>query len=490
MWKKVQGSARDFGENERRFLDVKISEQREMMTVEILWYFTLFMQLVESVVSFSVSLFLITYVCCALLLVKILFFNYRDRLKEICCSGFIIIKQNRICFFLLCAYSIFDIISFLYTEDVIYASLKYIVAGEMIFFLIMYFLILILKKENIQSGINKLLLSISLSGLVVSIIAVSNYFWEYIPLIYVRRLSTIMDYNQFATIILLGCISGIWLILRIYGRLEEYFFKRVVSIVSIFYIIFELSVAYLAGSRRIFLIESVFICFLAGLLVYFNVRYKKDMFCCLAIIVTTILGIVCFSNCMERVFDYNYENGKHSLLENDINSNMNTIFTGEAGGKRMAIWSIALEEFSQYSLTEKLIGKGASYQSDIYDMEKYKKRLIKDYSANEFTKKYKKHWMYPHNFLLADLLSGGWLKFLLSLSLFITIIFYVLNGILSNYQLYFVGGMIGITYFNAFLSYPYGVIADKNWWIGLLIVILFRYIKERNFLKGEQENAV
>ena len=110
---------------------------------------------------------------------------------------------------------------------------------------------------------------------------------------------------------------------------------------------------------------------------------------------------------------------------------------------------------------------------------------------------FRTHWMYPHNFLLTDLVTGGIVKLLLGLGIMISLIVYVLKGIRKNYQFWFAGILIGVPYFSILLSFPHGILAYKNFWIGVFIIVLLTNTKkdclkemEIKKVQGRKTNAI
>lgn len=454
---------------------MKCEKSKKITLAEGVWYITLVLQMVESTLDFSFSIFKITYIFCMLLLAREVFINGKENIAKISRDISGIIKTNIIFWGFLSCYIIFDIISFSYTQDISYALTKYIVAIMMIVFIGMYLVIWAVKQDDIKQMINRVLFCLALSGLIISTISIVNYFVEIFPVIYERRLSTIADYNQFSTLIILGFTSGIWYIMRTYSKWEKRIGSKMLFIVTLLYSVFELSVIYLAGSRRSFIIECASGIVVVGILIYANIKCKSKRGKWIAgLIVGTTAGVFIFSACMNNMFDYVYNSGdsKEELVENDINSTMKTIVSGEAGNKRNIVWKIAIDEFKTFSTKEKIIGKGSSYGSDLYDTPKNAEILKRTYASLKDKSIFRKHWMYPHNFLLTDLVTGGIIKLSLDFGIMISLIVYVLKGIRKNYQFWFAGILTGVSYFSIFLSFPHGILAYKNFWIGVFIIVL------------------
>lgn len=147
---------------------------------------------------------------------------------------------------------------------------------------------------------------------------------------------------------------------------------RNAALLSVFSVL-ELSTIYLTGSRRAFIIEIFIVIFLVIFILVNALRLRagraeKEKIVC-KFMVITIIGYTLFVSLMQYQFDRNYENGKHSMLENNVDENFSTIFTGQAMGKRAIIWTIAFDELKTYNAKELFFGKGSSYSSDLYDSD-------------------------------------------------------------------------------------------------------------------------
>lgn len=454
--------------------------ERSVLLLGHIWYVTLFFQLVESVVPLRVSVFKIAFVIISVLLVKLILIDYRAYLPQIVKNIGNIVKNIKFVIVFLGLYIIFDIVSFLYTEDIKYASVKYIVVIEMLIFAGIYLVYIVISGEAYSKCKDKLLLTIAASGVAVSSIAVVNYFMEFFPLLYIRRLSTLADYNQFATIIVLGYLAGFLYLIEKSERNA-----RNMALLSALSVL-ELSTVYLSGSRRAFIIEIFIVIFLV-VFISINIlrlkteRGKRAKNVC-KFMVITIIGCVLLVGLMQYQFNRNYENGKHSMLENNVDENFSTIFTGQAMGKRSIIWTIAFDELKTYNAKELLLGKGSSYSSDLYDSD-VKEKLMNKYSQQE-KDSVVRHWMFAHNFLLSDMLTGGIIKLGFSLGLLFSIIIYLFKLKVVESKFWFLSIMIGVTYINAFLSFRYGFLGDKNYWFCLLLLL----ISLENDIKSKERN--
>lgn len=446
---------------------------KEIQIFGFLLYLNIIMQLVESVVPFPFSVFELLYCISVLYAIKIVVSNissikelFREMWRAANC-----VKGVLIC---LSLYIVFDLISFTYTSDVRYAATKYIVIFEMLVLLVLWLFYMVIKaSKDVGKEIDHLLLALAATEVIISVISILNYWLEFFPLIYHQRLSTYRDYNQFATLILFGYIAGIWLLLRkgiIYWK--KYLWIALWSFYS-------LSVLYLVSSRRTFLImmvvTAVWWIYLAVtdiLLCKEAQKWKKFIILLiLSVGVYFISTFVCEG--VQALFQERYEQSETTLKENSADDNMDTIASGDFMNKRVYIWEIAMDELRNFEPGELLIGKGSSYQSDIYDMESNRDSLADIYHLKE---KPDEHWMFPHNFLLSDMLSGGIIKTLLSMSIIICIAVYLLQpGKLHFREFLFLLLLFGVVYLNAFISYQFGYAGDKNYWLVLIIFWLTRY---------------
>ena len=381
------------------------------------------------------------------------------------------IKSVWLCLFF---YILYDLFSFIYTSDKAYAMIKYVVILEMVSLVFLWLFYFLIKGEGcVKKDINLLLKSFIATELIISAIAILNYKVEIFPLLYYQRLSTCKDYNQFGTLILLGYSVGVWFFLKN----EKTYWKKCIKLSLLAF--FSLTVLYLVSSRRNFLLMiAVTVAFLIYLLVSDILIYQSSVLYKLKrlMLLSVFSGMVLFINInvcekVQQMFYERYLEEGRSSKEETVDDNMATIASGDFLKKRMYIWKIAVDEIQRFSIKELILGKGASYQSDVYDVQDNKESLMKVY---HFKQEPGAHWMYPHNFLLSDMLSGGIFKVGLSLGIIFSIAYYLMK----NFRIYFkdvlfLVMLFGIVYLNAFISYPFGYIGDKNYWLVLLIFICF-----------------
>ncbi|WP_270395273.1 hypothetical protein [Mediterraneibacter massiliensis] len=447
--------------------------REETLAFGYLLYLNIVLQLVESVVPFPFSIFKIVYCMSLLFAVKIIICNICSfknllvqMLEMIGC-----IKGVLICFVLYIAY---DLFTFIYTADKMYAAMKYIVVLEMVGLAFLWLFYLVIKgKQNIEKDMNLLLGSFVAVELIVSIIAVINYRLEIFPLLYYRRLSTCKDYNQFGTLILLGYIAGVWLLLKN----DKIYWKKYIELDL--FALFSLTVLYLVSSRRNFLLMigvTIVFCiylFIIDIFLFKGECFEKIKKCILLFGLSVAVFWISTNICekAQQLFYERYVQAENNIKEGKTTDNMESILSGDFLKKRLYIWGIAADEIKNFDGKECLFGKGASYQSDIYDFKENKTSLMTVYHLKEEPKR---HWMYTHNFVLSDMLSGGICKVGISFMIICSIAYSLIKNLKKYHKdILFLIMLFGIVYVNAFISYPFGYISDKNYWFVLFTFILF-----------------
>lgn len=450
-------------------------KEKEIELFGILLYMNIIMQMVESVVPFPLSIFKVLYCISFLFTLKILICNiqsYKELLRVMWKS----IKLEKLSVFFLGIYIIWDLINTIYAADVGYALTKYVVILEMTILLLLVCFYIALKKlkgeYHGEKERNRILFALIIVEVVISIIAILNYRFEFFPLIYYKRLSTYRDYNQLGTLILLGYIAGIWLILNKNKKWWLTYLR--LGILSLF----SVTILYLVSSRRNYILLLLTV---AGILCYLFITNscilkekspEKLKRAIILIIASALIYSVSIRICEEtqNIFEIRYEREETLLKENAVDDTMETIMSGGFMKKRLNIWNIALDEIKGFSGKELLIGKGGSYQSDIYDIPENRERLMDMYHLKEEPEN---HWMSPHNFILSDLLTGGAVKVCISLAIIISIAYYLLRDMRRDFrQTLFLTVLFGIVYLNSFISYQFGYIGDKHYWIIFLLFFI------------------
>lgn len=366
-------------------------------------------------------------------------------------------------FILLFLYLLADVVGVLYSPVPGFALSKYLVILPMLLFFIPTFYYI-----KTQETLDKLYKTLALSGLLVGLLSLSNYFiFEFMPLTFIRRISMISDYNRYAENLFVSLILGSFFVLN------ARFKPRTQTALLFLNLTFHSIIITLSGSRRtmILLIPSV-----AAVLLYkafYVARYSVTERAAFRRLATgALLTVFCVGLVFatERGFewysDIKYQqelaDGNSIPEESSVENVIESIGTGGMFSKRMVIWRVAYNEALTYGFKDVLIGRGSGYEVYFYDVTQ-SKELAAEYSGLKTKPQY---WMSPHNFVLADFLSGGIVKLCLSLAL--------MGAIVARLVLLFARRpgramplliTMGLLYFNVFISGRYGIVYDKFFYL-------------------------
>ena len=387
-----------------------------------------------------------------------------------------------IIFILFFLYLLADAVGVLYSPVPDFALTKYLVILPMLLFLIPTF-----YYAKTQEALDKLYRTLAISGVLIGLLSLSNYFvFEFMPLHFIRRLSMIADYNRYAENLFVSLILGSFFILN------ARFKPRIQTVLLFLNLTFHSIIITLSGSRRtmILLIPSV-----AAVLLYkafYVTRYsatERSAFRRLAIgaVLTALcVGVVFAAECgFEWYSDIKYQqelaDGNSVAEENSVENVIESIGTGGMFSKRLVIWRTAYQEAQTYGFKDILFGRGSGYEVHFYDVTE-NRELAAEYSG---LKNKPKNWMNPHNFILADFLSGGIVKLGLSLAL--------MGAIVARLVLLFARRpgralpliiTMGLLYFNVFISGRYGIAYDKFFYL-LLAALIAESVLAARADKGE-----
>ncbi|MEG2915894.1 MAG: hypothetical protein RR839_05565 [Oscillospiraceae bacterium] len=308
----------------------------------------------------------------------------------------------------------------------------------------------------------------------ISLITVLDYvFFGKIGLNYILRFSLRRDYNVYSTAIFVGFVFQIFLILKSNSNM----LRKIINLFAINVIC--LPTMLLSGSRRIMvmLISTACLC----LIVMFAqlLRYRKNIFEMISTIglLSIATAIICLQiSGLQNYMIYIYNTPKSIYAPNISKSaeitaleRLETASNVGAFQKRKIIWEMGINEFENYTLTQKIFGKGNCYDIVYYNTA-YNKSLETAYGGREnYVGK-----MSAHSFVLADLLNGGFLKLAVSIWLIYEIGKMVVIKFFENpinilaYIIIFslcIGGDL--------ISNRYGLLYDK-----ILILAIFMLVKE------------
>ncbi len=370
-------------------------------------------------------------------------------------------------FFLLLLYILADIVGVFYSPVPDFALVKYLVIVPMLLFLVptIYYL-------KSTERLDKLYKTLALSGLTTGLLSLSNYFvFEFMPLPYIRRLSMISDYNRYAENLYISMVLGAFFLLN------ARFKPRTQALLLFSHLTFYAVIITLSGSRRTYILMFPA---LAAILLYkafYVARYSPtEISAFKRLIAGVLITILCIGvvgaaeNGFKGYSDIKYRQevesgGGEVTEENSVENVIDTIGTGGMFDKRAVIWRVAYKEALNYDVKDILIGRGSGYEVHLYDITK-DETLLKAYASFENKPK---NWMSPHNFVLADFLSGGIIKLGLGLAL--------LGAVMVRLVLLFARSpgralplaiTMALLYFNVFISGRYGIAYDKFYYILLV----------------------
>jgi len=419
----------------------------------------------------------------------------------------------------LCGYLMMGVITLFYAQSVGYATSKYIVVVQMLFFWVCAF---VYVAEKRVCGGNALLEIYANIGIAAVISAFLGYygFFSGTKTIYLDRITPNSDYNQYTTILLIGLVCGVFWLLSLKTR-KSIRYLAIGALCSVL-----IPAIYIAGSRRSYLLMLAVISLLTAYLVILEIYgyiKRKDFRQFVAGVGCLVVCAVCIVLSMELLDigvkvtadkrmqqitmaetatqsteETNLDGTAPSVGEtsketvpdtgdssketvpdvivpsSDLSETYQTISSGTALSKRMLIWSAAWDKIATSEVYRLIVGYGASYSSDLYDdLSNPKVQMIHSaYGYNE-NDKAKDHWMNTHNLFLQDILEGGIILFSIQLLLILLAAVYTVKLLLRE-PLHGVtlGILYGILLATLFLSSDRGMISNKFFWLIMMMQIL------------------
>lgn len=380
--------------------------------------------------------------------------------------------------FLIIIHLTYGLISFKYTKNISIGILKYEPILYILIMIFMYLLYLNKLEDNSDFKINYLLVFLGLPFVVVTIYT-WIYFFIYKQTYYGRRLSLIKDYNDFGIFLLFSFVCLVYLIFR---KIENI---KIRNLILYFLITVGYSTIHLTSSRRSYRMLNIIVIlfFLYSLyeILSKNIVKKKinkktiiKLFGNIFILLLTT-GLVIVS-CKFIIFSYNYTTEKYNskLTENKygngikINRDVELILKDpEAFGKREFLWKMAIDTYFNYTNKEKIIGKGASAQVDIYNEPENKAKRDKEYGVVIAD-----NTSHPHNFLLTELLNGGIILLSITLMILITVLILLIKILKkSPVDSCFIFILSSITFGDLFVDGRHGLLGSPYFWISLIVLI-------------------
>lgn len=365
---------------------------------------------------------------------------------------------------LLGMYILIDLAGLFYSPVPIHGFYKYKVVALMLFLCLC-----ILLYTDSMERLRSLLRAMGLASAFIAAFTVLNYFAGILPMPYTLRLTLRTDYNVFASTILLGFLCTLYLFLM--GERG-----------AVHYVLFALNtgltlmVLYLSSSRRVFMMLPPILVFWL-FLILFRQKNWRGLLCTMAAVLAAGALFWGMTAAMRGIMQTEYkqhgeqtetEGGGGGGGESTAEERYETV--GESGmwAKRKLIWDIAWDAYTNYTLPQKLIGKGFAYDILLYD-EVQNEELAREYAHLEG----QKGMLSAHNFVLADLLSGGVLKAAAGILLLLSIAWMCVALLLHSFSsaaLY--ANALVVVVLNNLISNRYGLLYDKFFYLFVLFLLL------------------
>ncbi|MDO5718532.1 MAG: hypothetical protein Q4P34_06070 [Tissierellia bacterium] len=410
-------------------------------------------------------------------------------------------KKYRWAFISLFLYFTFDIISLLWTNDILFSLKKYITILPMVillFYANRYFYGAGIDEQKRHERLKILSAVFALMSLTISSITWIIYL-IFGRTHYIMRMSLQLDYNQYILPVLLGYIAGIYVINYFKDDISKIIYFSTFSIIT-------LPLLFTSGSRRTILIYMpiYFILSLFSFISSLKNKAKKSYLISFILAVVLVLGFhyliiqgyqIKSRNIYEEmkkaaeksgidIPSATHDNSKELIRdfrkEQDLDFISNTIESGTAVGKREMIYSVVIDEIKSYSIKEWLIGKGGSHQTDLFKTEKALERF-------KSMDKYSKEWNYshPHSMIFVDLLNGGLIKLSLTISFILSIFYYTIKiALRKNYkELILILLFGGVHLSNQIIDSIYGIEQNRLTWIFFYIILGSIGLSDKRHLK-------
>lgn len=401
----------------------------------------------------------------------------------------ILIKENKTIITFLALYVIMGIITLLYANNISFSVTKYVVVVQMILFLIMsaYYILTRKVKTSEIERMNWIMINLGVTAIIVAIISVLGFMTDTYT-VYKERISPIIDYNQYSTILLVGFIAFSFVVLYAgKDNVRKYIFL-LISAVCV------LPAIYVSGSRRSYLLMmlvSIVLIIFVLVLEIIKVCKKKEkkhflmrillIVICICVTYASVLGL---EKAVQRHNIYSHHSGEVVIgdsdgeienIESTIEQTYDSISDGQAMSKRSLIWSVAIEDIQSANAIELLVGHGASYAWEVYDQEGKDSVnvLLGAYGIKLGSVSY---WMNPHNVFLQDMLDGGILLVGLQVTIWIFVCISLIKlarkNVSAALSLFLMYLTLGVT---LMLSCAHGVVAHKYFWLFIGWQVMYVY---------------
>ena len=368
---------------------------------------------------------------------------------------------------LLAAYLLYDLISLLWSPAPAYGMSKYKVVVLMVFLSAC----ILLYVDSVPK-LRALLLSLGVASGATAAFSIVNYLLAGpFPVRYTLRLTLRSDYNVFATTLLLGVLCAVYLFAT-----AKFTVMRCILFVLDLGV--TLTVLYLSASRRVFLMLPPILLFWLCVLLFRQKSWRELVTAIGVILAAGLLfwgGVWAMQNQMraryEKYGSFGFGQGSAGGTGSTEGSAMDRYETVTEGGllqKRGLIWGIAWEDYQQFSLTEKLFGRGFGYDIVLYD-EVENDELAQEYAHLDG----QKGLLSAHSFLLADLLNGGIVKAVLGLALMLALAWDCIVLCRRSFPAgALMGNALAVVALGSLVSNRFGLLYDKFFWLFALFLLL------------------
>ncbi len=404
------------------------------------------------------------------------------------------------------AYTLFGAVTVLYGADPAFGGLRYRVVAQMLGFGLMALYYLFMRPAAGAARLRHLGWNMGLTAGGIALVALVGYATN-LYTVYYQRISTIRDYNQYATILLVGLVCFTFAVV---GDLHRPL-ARWAALLPFWTV--TATAVYQAGSRRS---DVLLLCLGAVCLLYVlwdevtrhrrrpNGRRLAAGVCLLAVCVGLCVGAAALTHQWvgqtgpARLAADKAELQRDPALTNDetlrqrlalagrqdeLSAAVEGMLDGSGFARRRLIWQVAWDAICRSTPTEWLFGHGASYSWELYDdlsnplvahlRSLYPKALQHD------------QWLNPHQLFLQDMLEGGLVLLALDLLVLAAVAMALFTLLRRAPRSAVALGLCAVVLLaTLMISSAKGMVAHKFFW--LLITAL---VAERFRVREEKESA-
>lgn len=396
------------------------------------------------------------------------------------------VGKNRLLFLTVIIFVLYDMVTIIYAQTPSYSFMKYLVFVKMVFLVLSIFLCIYEKETSFwKKNLEFLIRSI---GWIVSLILITTIIeWSLGLTPYVKRISTIEDYNIYASYLLFTLLFFAYYHLE---KKDNEAGKKKIIYASVGIIAF--SFLFLSGSRRAVMLAPIMLAIYVfayiikervtiheSTLVTLDNRRRKKHIYFLALICILVTCTQASVPIFERVISVDCVSEREGINRGgSLASRYDTINLDKGFASRDLIWNVAISEIKDYNTVELLFGKGNGYGWNVY--EDIDNKGVEELSLAYDLEELKSKWMSPHNLVLKEFLEGGLIKISVLLSLAIVIIVTVFK-IIKKYFLY---GMLLLSVYicqagNFVLGGTYGLLGEDLFWLVTAVLIVVNTLRLR-----------